>query len=87
MTEHRRGCVLRDSSRRWWRRAGRSVLLTGAAAVAACTAQVRPLGPDHALVLGQFRLTGGGRPDPSGRFSLTWARTPDGWRMLHDHAS
>lgn len=47
----------------------------------------RALGPDHALVTGQFRLTGGGRDEQSGWFTLVWARTADGWRIIHDHSS
>jgi ketosteroid isomerase-like protein len=46
----------------------------------------RPLGPDHALMTGRFVLSGGGREDATGRFSLTWRRTPDGWHILHDHS-
>lgn len=49
--------------------------------------EVRALGPGHALVLGRFRLSGGDRPEATGRFSLVWARTPDGWRIVHDHSS
>jgi len=47
---------------------------------------VRALGTDHALVTGQFVLTGGGRPDRTGWFSTVWARTAQGWRMIHDHS-
>jgi uncharacterized protein (TIGR02246 family) len=49
--------------------------------------EIRPLGPDHALVTGQYVLSGGGRPDRTGWFSTIWARTPRGWRMIHDHSS
>ena len=48
---------------------------------------VRALGTDHALMTGRFTLAGGGKPDQTGRFSLTWMRTPAGWRILHDHSS
>jgi uncharacterized protein (TIGR02246 family) len=48
---------------------------------------VRPLGPDHALLTGRFTLTGGGEADKSGWFSVTWANTAAGWRILHDHSS
>lgn len=47
---------------------------------------VRPLGRDHALVTGQYVLTGGGRPDRTGWFTTVWARTSAGWRMIHDHS-
>ncbi len=49
--------------------------------------EIRPLGPDHALVTGQYVLSGGGRPDRTGWFTTIWARTPAGWRMVHDHSS
>lgn len=48
---------------------------------------VRPTGPDYALVTGRFTLYGGGRADRSGWFSLVYARTPEGWKILHDHSS
>ena len=48
--------------------------------------EIRPLGPDHALVTGQYVLRGAGRPDRTGWFTTIWRRTPDGWRMVHDHA-
>lgn len=48
--------------------------------------EIRPLGPDHALVTGQYVLSGGGRPNQTGWFTTIWARTPSGWRMIHDHA-
>ena len=49
--------------------------------------EIRPLGPDNALATGQYVLTGAGRPDRTGWFTTIWTRTPDGWRMIHDHAS
>jgi ketosteroid isomerase-like protein len=48
---------------------------------------VRALGPDHALVTGNFHLRGGDQPEQSGWFTLVWARTPEGWRAVHDHSS
>ncbi|HXI21846.1 MAG TPA: nuclear transport factor 2 family protein [Gemmatimonadales bacterium] len=47
---------------------------------------VRPLGRDYALLTGKFTLSGGGKPDVSGRYSLVWERTPAGWRIIHDHS-
>ena len=47
---------------------------------------VRPLGNDNALVTGQFILSGGGKPNATGRFSTVWQRTAAGWRMIHDHS-
>jgi beta-aspartyl-peptidase (threonine type) len=48
---------------------------------------LRALGPDHVLMTGNFHLTGGDRPDQAGWFTLIWARTADGWRVIHDHSS
>ena len=48
---------------------------------------VRPLGDDHALVVGRFVLTGGARPDHTGWFSTVWQRQAAGWRVIHDHSS
>lgn len=47
---------------------------------------VRMLGKEHALVTGQYVLTGGERPDRTGWFTTVWSRTPKGWRMIHDHS-
>lgn len=51
--------------------------------------EVRPLGSDHALVLGRFDLTrtqaGGG--NASGHFTLIFRKTPQGWKIIHDHTS
>jgi uncharacterized protein (TIGR02246 family) len=47
---------------------------------------VRMLGSDHALVVGHFVLTGAGRPERVGSFTTVWARTPTGWRIIHDHS-
>jgi hypothetical protein len=49
--------------------------------------RVQPLGADHALMTGQYILSGGGHPDHSGWFSLVWLRTEEGWKILHDHSS
>ncbi|HEX7184934.1 MAG TPA: nuclear transport factor 2 family protein [Thermoanaerobaculia bacterium] len=48
---------------------------------------VRPLGSDAALATGRFVLSGGGEPEQSGWFSLVWIRTPQGWKVVHDHSS
>ena len=49
--------------------------------------QVRRMGEDHALLTGRFVLTGGGKADQTGRFSLVWVRQAGGWRIIHDHSS
>ena len=48
--------------------------------------EVRPLGQEHALATGRYVLSGGGVAEQTGWFSLVWARTPDGWRIIHDHS-
>ena len=48
---------------------------------------VRLLGADYALMTGRFVLSGGALPEQSGRFTLVWRRSSDGWRILHDHSS
>jgi uncharacterized protein (TIGR02246 family) len=47
---------------------------------------VRMLGKDHALVTGQYILSGADRPDRKGWFTTVWRKTKDGWRMIHDHS-
>lgn len=50
--------------------------------------EVRILGRgDAAIVTGKFVLTGGGRPDASGRFSTTWERRDGRWLTIHDHSA
>jgi ketosteroid isomerase-like protein len=47
---------------------------------------IQPLGADGAIVLGRWRLTQ--TPNAgAGVFSLALARTPNGWRVVHDHTS
>jgi ketosteroid isomerase-like protein len=48
---------------------------------------IRPLGADAALQTGRFILSGGGRDEQSGWFTLVWIRTTAGWRAVHDHSS
>lgn len=49
----------------------------------------RPLGAEAALVLGRFALErseeGGGAA--SGRFTVVFRKTQQGWRIIHDHTS
>jgi uncharacterized protein (TIGR02246 family) len=47
---------------------------------------VRMLGKEHALVTGQYILSGADRPDRKGWFTTVWRKTKDGWRMIHDHS-
>jgi ketosteroid isomerase-like protein len=48
---------------------------------------VRPVTADVALATARFVLSGGGRPDQTGWFTLVWVRTPAGWKAVHDHSS
>jgi ketosteroid isomerase-like protein len=48
---------------------------------------VVPLTGDSALMTGRFVLSGGGQDEQSGWFTLIWVRTPDGWKIVHDHTS
>ena len=48
---------------------------------------VRALGAEHALMTGRFTLAGGGKPEQTGRFSLVWVRSGQGWKIVHDHSS
>jgi ketosteroid isomerase-like protein len=48
--------------------------------------EFRFLGPDAALVLGQWHLTRA-QGDVGGVFSLVWQRFPEGWQIIHDHTS
>jgi ketosteroid isomerase-like protein len=48
--------------------------------------EIRPLGPNDALVTGQYILSGADRPNRTGWFTTIWERTPAGWRMIHDHS-
>jgi len=48
--------------------------------------EIRPLGPDAALVLGEWRLTETPK-EGAGLFSLVFERRPEGWRIVHDHSS
>jgi ketosteroid isomerase-like protein len=49
--------------------------------------EIRPIGPNQAIVTGQYILTGGGVPNRTGWFTTIWVRTRSGWRIVHDHSS
>ncbi|MBP6699538.1 MAG: nuclear transport factor 2 family protein [Flavobacteriales bacterium] len=46
--------------------------------------EVLPAGNDHAWCTGTWKLHRS-RDTVAGGFSLFWARTPQGWRILRDH--
>jgi beta-aspartyl-peptidase (threonine type) len=48
--------------------------------------EIRPLGPDAALVLGRWHLQRQAG-DVGGIFTLVLRRFPDGWRIIHDHTT
>jgi ketosteroid isomerase-like protein len=48
--------------------------------------KITPLSSDAAVVIGRWRLVRK-RDKPHGRFTLLFRRTPDGWRIVHDHTS
>ena len=47
---------------------------------------VRPLVTDAALATGRYVLSGGGKPEHAGWFTLVWVRGTEGWRAVHDHS-
>ena len=48
--------------------------------------RIAPLSSETALVLGRWKLTQKNNK-PHGLFTLVFRRTPDGWRIVHDHTS
>jgi beta-aspartyl-peptidase (threonine type) len=48
--------------------------------------EITPLGKDAAVALGRWQLTRA-EDKPHGRFTLIFRRTPQGWRIVHDHTS
>ena len=48
--------------------------------------EMRPLGPQAALVLGHWHLKRQ-TDELGGVFSLVFQQFPDGWRIVHDHTS
>ena len=51
---------------------------------------VTPVGRDGAVAVFRYRWRGSDEPDPvgpSGAMTLVYERTPQGWRIVHDHMS
>ena len=48
--------------------------------------EVTEIAPDAAIAFGRWRLKRE-KDEPSGLFTLLFRRTPDGWRVVHDHTS
>jgi uncharacterized protein (TIGR02246 family) len=67
----------------WWRTGRPTVRLVYRDIV------VRPTGPASALVVGHWAVAdpATGTETRKGIFSLTWMRTAEGWRIVHDHSS
>ena len=51
------------------------------------TVDFRPLGPDHALLIGRYRLRYADGKEASGMTSVTFRKEADGWKMIADHSS
>ena len=49
--------------------------------------RIEMLGPDAALVRGQWHLTMPDGKTPHGLFTLVFRKLPEGWRIVHDHTS
>lgn len=47
----------------------------------------RPLGADHVLMTGRWYLTDPEGQRQEGYYTLIWAKTAAGWKMIHDHSS
>ncbi|HET7231164.1 MAG TPA: DUF4440 domain-containing protein [Longimicrobium sp.] len=75
--------AIRQSYAETWFRGGRP-----AGDLAYSGIEVRPLGRDYALVVGHWRVTNREtQRAQNGIFSLTFMRSPQGWRIIHDHSS
>jgi ketosteroid isomerase-like protein len=48
--------------------------------------EIVPLGRDWAVAYGRWQLLRAA-DKPHGRFTLIFRRTPEGWRIIHDHTS
>jgi beta-aspartyl-peptidase (threonine type) len=48
--------------------------------------EITPLSESAAVVLGRWSLKRAS-DEPHGRFTLIFRKTPDGWRIVHDHTS
>jgi beta-aspartyl-peptidase (threonine type) len=49
--------------------------------------RIEMLGPEAAFVRGEFHLTMPDGKTPLGLFTLVFRNFPDGWKIVHDHAS
>ena len=51
------------------------------------TVDFRPLGPDHALLIGRYHLRYPDGKEASGMTSVVFRKEADGWKMIADHSS
>ncbi|MCX2741273.1 YybH family protein [Pontibacter anaerobius] len=49
--------------------------------------EMRPLGNSHALVTGRYILTNQDSTAQSGRYTLVFEHSNEGWKILHDHSN
>jgi len=49
--------------------------------------RIQMLGPDAALVRGEFHLTMSDGKTPHGLFTLIFRKFPEGWKIIHDHSA
>ncbi len=49
--------------------------------------RIELLGPESAVVRGEFHLTMSDGRKPHGLFTLIFRRFPGGWKIIHDHSS
>lgn len=47
----------------------------------------RALGPEYAVATAQYVLVRGDSVTATGPFTIVLRRTPDGWKIIHDHTS
>ncbi len=49
--------------------------------------RIEMLGPETALVRGEFHLTMSDGKTPHGLYTLVFRKFPEGWKIVHDHSS
>jgi ketosteroid isomerase-like protein len=49
--------------------------------------RIEMLGPEAAFVRGAWHLTMSDGKTPHGLFTLVFRKSPDGWKIIHDHTS
>jgi len=49
--------------------------------------RIEMLGPEAAFVRGEFHLAMSDGKTPHGLFTLIFRKSPDGWKIVHDHSA